>query len=417
MPRPRLFSSLAGLPRQARGIALLALFTFFGAEPSPSQETPPSPTGETSVEVERQDETEPVDPPETCDPSHVYRNRSVGFSRGIGGKTWARGVENGLDWLANAQSPTGLWKSEEHGGNKSYDAGVSGLALLAFFGAGFGPDSEKYGETIRAALDVLLERQSLGGIGTFGPRTTNHTYDHGICTAAIAEAYGLSGRRDLKRSAMKAIEYLKTTKSPEKGWRYGRGKGESDTSVTGWMLMALKSAEWAGVEIEGRLQTEGLRTIEDLTGSDGKVGYSAKSRDSVRLVPALLKFPVDSTEAMTAVGLNALLFHGESKNSPTVSKMTNRLLALLPKWDTPQLDMYYWYHGTMAMFQRGSSPWQKWSRALGSTLPRNQISKDGPFKGSWNPAGPWGSEGGRVYSTALMILCLEAPYRYPRVAG
>ena len=30
---------------------------------------------------------------------------------------------------------------------------------------------------------------------------------------------------------------------------------------------------------------------------------------------------------------------------------------------------------------------------------------------------PWGDEGGRVYSTALLTMCLEVYYRYGRVFG
>ena len=41
--------------------------------------------------------------------------------------------------------------------------------------------------------------------------------------------------------------------------------------------------------------------------------------------------------------------------------------------------------------------------------------KDGCARGSWDPVGPWGREGGRVYSTALCTMCLEVYYRYPRV--
>ncbi len=37
------------------------------------------------------------------------------------------------------------------------------------------------------------------------------------------------------------------------------------------------------------------------------------------------------------------------------------------------------------------------------------------YKGSWDPIGPWGGDGGRVYSTAIMALCLEVFYRYDRV--
>ena len=39
------------------------------------------------------------------------------------------------------------------------------------------------------------------------------------------------------------------------------------------------------------------------------------------------------------------------------------------------------------------------------------------FEGSWDPLDPWGEEGGRVYSTALMVLCLEVYFRYGKVLG
>ena len=45
--------------------------------------------------------------------------------------------------------------------------------------------------------------------------------------------------------------------------------------------------------------------------------------------------------------------------------------------------------------------------------PRNSGAKTG----SWDPVGPWGPDGGRVYSTATMVMCLEVYYRYPRVVG
>jgi hypothetical protein len=36
----------------------------------------------------------------------------------------------------------------------------------------------------------------------------------------------------------------------------------------------------------------------------------------------------------------------------------------------------------------------------------------GPLAGSWDPSTQWDSYGGRVYSTALAALCLEAFYRF-----
>ena len=78
--------------------------------------------------------------------------------------------------------------------------------------------------------------------------------------------------------------------------------------------------------------------------------------------------------------------------------------------------MYYWYYGTYAMYQMGGRHWRDWSRALEPVLLESQR-RDGDFAGSWDPVGPWGFSGGRVYSTALMALCLQVQHRYSRVLG
>ena len=84
--------------------------------------------------------------------------------------------------------------------------------------------------------------------------------------------------------------------------------------------------------------------------------------------------------------------------------------------DAKANDHYYWYYGTYALYQFGGEAWQAWDRALGAAVLGSQR-KDGAHRGSWDPAGPWGWSGGRVYSTALMALCLEVHFRYGRVLG
>ena len=39
-------------------------------------------------------------------------------------------------------------------------------------------------------------------------------------------------------------------------------------------------------------------------------------------------------------------------------------------------------------------------------------SRTGELSGSWDPVGPWGYAGGRIYSTAIMALGLLAPLRF-----
>jgi hypothetical protein len=91
---------------------------------------------------------------------------------------------------------------------------------------------------------------------------------------------------------------------------------------------------------------------------------------------------------------------------------------LAPDWnpDSGSIDMYYWYWGSLALFQVGGTHWRKWNDAMVGTVVKHQhAAGSGSRTGSWDPIDPWGPDGGRVYSTALMTMCLEVYYRYDRV--
>ncbi len=98
----------------------------------------------------------------------------------------------------------------------------------------------------------------------------------------------------------------------------------------------------------------------------------------------------------------------------------NCFQGLPPIWnpDDGSIDMYYWYYGTLAMFQVGGSHWKTWNKHMKGAIVKHQHPKgSGARTGSWDPIGPWGGDGGRVYSTACMVMCLEVYYRYDRVFG
>ena len=71
------------------------------------------------------------------------------------------------------------------------------------------------------------------------------------------------------------------------------------------------------------------------------------------------------------------------------------------------------------MFQVGGPKWGQWNKALRNSIRDQQCKSGWPgcARGSWDPVGPWGRDGGRVYSTALMTLCFEVYYRYGKVFG
>jgi len=114
------------------------------------------------------------------------------------------------------------------------------------------------------------------------------------------------------------------------------------------------------------------------------------------------------------------LMHQDPKDVPTMKTAADRILKLKPAWnkDDGSIDMYYWYYGSFAMYQVGGSAWDQWAQAMTPAVVKSQHKKgEGNLTGSWDPIDPWGSDGGRVYSTAILVLCLEAYYRYSRVLG
>jgi hypothetical protein len=131
-------------------------------------------------------------------------------------------------------------------------------------------------------------------------------------------------------------------------------------------------------------------------------------------------YPPEAGEAMTAVALLCRFFMGQvPAQTPIMEKHADLLRSKLPEWDPTGLrnDMYYWYYGSYAMFQMGGAKyWEPWNKALKKAVLDSQRH-DGDEKGSWDPKDAWGFSGGRIYSTALMVLCLEVYYRYAQVLG
>jgi hypothetical protein len=122
------------------------------------------------------------------------------------------------------------------------------------------------------------------------------------------------------------------------------------------------------------------------------------------------RFPAAHTEALTALGLLCRLELGqEPRLNPVLASAAATINDKPPAWgdDPASVDTYYWSFATLALRRLGGEPFGAWSRALDEALARRQR-RDGAFKGSFDPAGAWCGQGGRVYQTALLTLCLQA---------
>jgi len=83
--------------------------------------------------------------------------------------------------------------------------------------------------------------------------------------------------------------------------------------------------------------------------------------------------------------------------------------------DKGDTNFYYWYYGTLAMYQHGGQPWTRWNGRIRDRVVKLQRST-GHQSGSWDPDDSmYGAKGGRIYCTTLAALTLEVYYRYLRL--
>lgn len=341
-----------------------------------------------------------------------------------------------LKWLARHQGPDGAWGVQSHAGackgsrcatpesaSADFDIGVSGLSILAFLGAGYSHLSKDthegicFGDVVRRGLQHLLREQDVEGF--LGPRAGHKDmYNHAIAALALCEAYGLTGSALFKDQAQKAVDYLVQAQNPGKGWRYSSRSGDNDTSVTGWAVMALKSAELSGLAFP-RTAFDGARGWLDETTEEayGRAGYTHKGTGKV-FCPHNTAF--DHHEALTSIAVMSRIFM-DRKVDARVRAGAELVAREVPSLEASKIDYYAWYYAALALFQfdgPDGALWSKWNKGMLQSLVASQKPRtSGCDNGSWEPSDRWGCEGGRVYATAVNALTLEVYYRYENVLG
>jgi hypothetical protein len=318
-------------------------------------------------------------------------------------------VERGLTWLATHQYAAGNWSVHDlncvdhdcgGAGDIHSDTAATGLSLLAFLGAGYTHKAGKHQDVVQRGIDWLLAHQKPDGDLFADESEFVWLYSHGMASIALCEAYGMTGDERLKEPAQKCLDFIVAAQHPRfGGWRY-RPQFESDTSVSGWQLMALKSGEMAGLTVPQSVYSgvsHWLTIVEDKS-APGRFAYHPSERPSL---------------AMTAEGLLMRQYLGATRDDAALKSGADYLRARLPRAE--ERDAYYWYYGTQVMFHMQGEYWEEWNAALREPLIDAQL-KDGPLSGSWSPERPtrskWGAAGGRHYLTCLNILMLEVYYRH-----
>jgi len=333
--------------------------------------------------------------------------RSEGVHYGGGSVQSEEAVERAIRWIANHQRPDGSWSFNhlteacEHyctnPGSEPSTTAATGMALLPFLGTGYTHKQGDYQDVVGRGLDYLKRRGMLISYGN-DLRDGSTMYGQALATIALCEAYGMTGDDELKKPAQRALDYIAYAQEPKSGgWRYNPGE-PGDTTVTGWMLMALKSGQMAKLNIPSPEIFAAQKFLDSVQNKDGsQYGY-------------LDRKPKPAT---SAVGLLCRMYTGWRRTNPALVKGAAQLGKSGPSKD----NIYFDYYATQVLYHFAGPEWDDWNRKMREMLIKTQ-KREGHPAGSWyfeDP--PTSTAGGRLYCTAMAAMILEVYYRFMPLYG
>lgn len=361
----------------------------------------------------------------------VYSQRSgpgklEAVQRGGGSAETEAAVLAGLRYLQSKQRKSGAFGPRtSHGKYGDFRIGKSGLALLAFLGAGATHSNRgEFQTTVKGALDFLVGAQNrrTGHIGD------GEAYGHGIATYALAEAFAMTKDEALRgplEAAVARILRAQIASGRQKlrgGWSYFYADEDREydpwprLSISAWQIMALESARLSGIEVPEESLAAAKRYV--VSCYDEEMQAFRYNHD-----PQWLRGAYPTLPGSNGAALFALQILGVKRDDPMVEAAREYVEARRPadRWRRYSdgefamqglNNLYYVYYATLGMFVLGGEPWDAWNREMSALLVQGQ-SRDG----SWKPVDYYAEFSGdtdqeRLYTTAFAVLTLEVYYRY-----
>lgn len=369
--------------------------------------------------------------------THRRKHGPGGGPQGIA----ADAVEAALRWFKKHQSANGQWDVDgypancqnpgnrcepgiEHTGEEG-DIACTAYAILCYLGYGYDHKApSRYRGTVKKGIEYLLHAQKADGL--WGQRN----YENAIATMAVAEAYAMSQDPLLKAPAQRGVDRILARQTPDPaggyalGWDYeAPNAARIDASVTGWNVMALKSAAVGGLNTGNSLEgaRQWLRRTWQAANPQWKsLGSTEESRFPYTWNATDNTFSIDAVGSpahdLACVGALCAVFLNHKSGDVMLETMCNysmkhQLPAAYP------CNTYYLYYNSMAMFQAGGDRWRTWGKTVPSMLVAAQRKTSDCYDGSWDYAGTVfpGHQTGRLLSTAYCCLSLEVYWRWDRV--
>jgi hypothetical protein len=307
-------------------------------------------------------------------------------------------IDKALAFLAKEQSSTGAWARNQNGPNLT---GVTSLCVMAFLAKGHTPGNGPYGEVINKGVDFVLASQQANGLLMSGNAGNGAMYCHCISALMLSEVSGMldparQKRMDvvLSRAMQLILAAQQVSKGPNEtgGWRYQPNARDSDISVTGWALMALRSSRNNGAVVPNEAIERGIGYVMRCC-NPGNGGFAYQPGG-------------ESGWARTGTALLCLELCGHHRERPALMAGDWLLKHIPTQYGQGEYFSYGMYYCSQAMFQLGDDYWERWAVRLYEIMPKAQ-KEDGRWQG-----GSGDQDGGSdYYPTAMAVLAMSVSYR------
>ena len=229
---------------------------------------------------------------------------------------------------------------------------------------------------VNSGIYWLLKNQKKDGDLSAGAE--QQMYSHRLAAIALCEDFGMSHDKSVGAAAQLAINFIQSAHNFETGgWRYHPGE-EGDTSVVGWQLMALKSAQMAGMDVTPGV-LDGTRLWLKIV-SKGNAKGTKGAGDTFETGPTT----PDAVDVGGRLLCSQYLHAG--RQDPVIVGGVQYLMANQPDEEHAR-NVYYWYYATQVLHNMADKDWDTWNRKMRKILVASQA-KEGCATGSWDPDKP-----------------------------
>lgn len=301
-------------------------------------------------------------------------------------------LSRGFDFLSAHQNRDGSFGAAQR-------PAITSLALLAFLSSGHTPNGSnldpplgKYGAIVRGAVDYLLTQAQPDG--SFA-RQDKPMYGQAIATLALAEEYGVDVNEPRRRrifaalnNSVRLIVAAQDVHKPDAyagGWRYEVNSPDSDLSVTGWNLLALRACQDVGINVPKTAFARAMKFVARCFNPAGR-GFAYQPGDPAH-------------PGATGMGLLCMRLLDGSQTPQAIAAAAT--LSKKPADDDATYPYSAMFYAVAGAYVTGDDTWAVVQKDLYEKLSEVQQSD-----GGWPEGGAEANGAGRSYTTSMALFSL-----------